>query len=299
MDIIANIKKGIKNPRKLATVILCDYLAPLFPDRIYIRLKSLLRCGYSFNLDTPTSFNEKLNWLKLHDRRTVYTTMVDKYRAKDYVGSIIGREYIVPLIGVWNKVDDIDFDSLPEKCMLKANFDSGGIVVFERGRTDIKMIKQKLTGSQSFNYYYRSREWPYRNVERKIIAEEFLDNDGQMIYDYKFWCFNGVPKIVYVTCKGKEIFENFYDQDFNILNIDHGFPRHLPEFTKPECFELMKSLAAQLSKGIPFVRCDFMPIKGKVYFGECTFYDWGGFRPFGGDWDTTIGDLLILPCNNS
>ena len=283
------------NFNKITKFLLCNCLAPLFPDVLYMHIKSKLYCGYKFNLNTPKTFNEKINWLKLHDRKPIYTTMVDKYKAKEFVGKIIGQEYIVPLIGVWNSVNDIDFDLLPKKCMLKANYDSGGTSVYERGKTDISTLKSKLQGSKSFNYYYRSREWPYKNVEHKIIAEEFLDNGGQIIYDYKFWCFNGVPKVVYVTCKSGKIFENFYDMDFNVLDIDHGFQRHYPEFEKPEYFELMKILATQLSKNIPFVRCDFMPVNGKIYFGECTFFDWGGFRPFGGDWDKKLGELLILP----
>ena len=128
----------------------------------------------------------------------------------------------MPMIAVWDDADDIDFQSLPDRCMIKANYDSGGIVAYRRGMNE-KAVRDKVRGNKyHFNYYYRSREWPYKDVPHKVFAEEFLDNDGKVITDYKFWCFNGEPKVMYVTCKSSDVFENFYDMDFKPLDIDHG-----------------------------------------------------------------------------
>lgn len=147
------------------------------------------------------------------------------------------------------------------------------------------------------NWYWASREWGYKHIEPCILAEEYLDEGtGHEVHDYKFWCFNGTPQYMYITNKGKVVKENFYDMDFNPVDINHGFERTVPEYNKPEGFERMKELAMVLSEGLPFVRIDFFNIGGKIYFGECTFYDWAGFRPFTDEkWDEMLGDLLTLP----
>ncbi len=275
--------------------LLTIWLSPLFTDRCYIRLLSKIRCGYVFDLKHPRTFNEKLNWIKINNRNPLYTRMADKYQAKEYARECIGDEYIVPLYGVWDRVEDIDFSALPVPCMLKSNADSCGRIVYRGGQMNASSIKKKLESQYPFNYYWQSREWPYKNIKRKIIAEQFLDNGGEIITDYKFWCFGGEPKIVYMTCKEGKVFENFYDMDFQPVSIDHGFPRRVPEFEKPAQFEMMKELAAKLSQGIPFVRVDFMMVQGRIWFGECTFFDWGGFQPFGGDWDEKLGAWIKLP----
>lgn len=277
--------------------ILRNYLSPIFSDRKYIKIMSKLRCGYEFNLDNPRTFNEKLNWLKINNRDPRYTIMADKYNAKEYVASIIGEEYVLPVIASWKKSDDIDFTRLPDKCMIKSNYNSGGVVKYIKGQTNEDFVKHKLRGRFEFiNFYYKSREWPYKNIKKVIFAEPMLDiPEGGVLDDYKFWCFNGEPRIMYVTCKSSHVFENFYDMDFNPIPIDHGFKRRTPEFERPEAFETMKMLARKLSTGIPFLRVDFFYVNGKVYFAENTFFDWGGFQPFAGDWDEKLGELLILP----
>ena len=160
---------------------------------------------------------------------------------------------------------------------------------FEKTR---KIIESNLTT----NYFYHRREWPYKNIKPRIIIDRYLDDHtGQELRDYKWWCFNGVPQYMYLTIKGKNIYENFYDMDFKPVAIDHGYPRHQPEFEKPSQFDLMKTLAAKLSKGIPFVRIDFFQVEGEVYFGEFTFYDWGGIHPFRNpNMDRMLGDLIVL-----
>lgn len=292
------IIKAFKQPKKVIYVLVQEYLSSFFPDKLYLRILSFLRFGKPFNLSNPTTFNEKLNWLKLYDRKDVYTTMVDKLSAKKYAADIIGKEYVVPLYAVYNSVDEINVDDLPIECVLKSNQDSGGAIIWKStgGGMDWDTVISKLKGRNK-NYWHRNREWPYKNVQLKFFAEMFLDNgtDSPVLYDYKFWCFNGEPKIMYITCKSKNYFENYYDMDFQPLMIEHDSIRKLPEFKKPEQFELMKNLAKQLSKNIPHVRVDFFLVQGRVYFGEFTFYDWAGLKPFGGDWDRILGEMLVLP----
>lgn len=294
---VRNVKHFIKDPKWFFGAILFEYLAPLFPDKMYIRMKSKYVVGYKYNLDNPKTFNEKMNWLKLNDHNPRYTDMVDKVKAKKLVASLIGDEYVVPLIKVWDRAEEVDFSILPEKCILKTNQDSGGAIKYYKG-SETKGIIKKLNGRMHlFNYYYYSREWPYRGVEKKIFAEEMLGNlkQNEVLNDYKFWCFNGVPQVMYVTCKSDDVFENFYDMDFKPLPIYHGSPRRSPEFERPAHFEKMKELAATLSKDIPFVRVDFFYVDGKIYFAEFTFFDWGGFRAFNDDWDLRLGNYLKLP----
>lgn len=273
--------------------------AKLFSDELYIRLKYRLMFGYDINLDNPMTFNEKLNWLKLNYHNPIMTTMADKYWAKKWVASKIGENYVVPCYGHWKHVEDIDFNSLPERCFLKSNQDSGGGMLVDKTKgIDYIAVRKRFSSKsiQGKNWYWSSREWAYKNIEPCILAEEYLDEGtGHELHDYKFWCFDGRPTYMYITNKGKVIKENFYDMDFRQAVIDHGFDRSVPEYEKPNAFDKMKELAAVLSEGLPFVRIDFFYIGGRVYFGECTFYDWAGFRPFANrEMDLQLGSLLSL-----
>lgn len=290
--------KALTHPNLLAQYLLVNYFAPLFSDKSFIKLKSKLIFGKSFDLDNPITFNEKMNWLKLNDRNPSYSNLVDKLKVKEHVAKLIGNEFVVPLISKWDRIEEIDFSNLPDKCVLKTNQDSGGAIIYEKGKSNYKMILKQLNNRMHlFNYYYYSREFPYKGVVKKIFAEQFLDNGNEidLLNDYKFWCFNGEPKIMYVTVKSSSIYENFYDMEFNPIQIKHGSPRRVPEFEKPKDFEKMKELASILSKDIPFVRVDFFYVRDKIYFGEYTFFDWGGFKPFEDNWDIKIGEHLKLP----
>lgn len=266
-------------------------------DKGYVEMHASSCLGYKVDLDNPKTFNEKLNWMKVFGRDSKYTIMADKYAAKDYVASVIGGEYIVPCLGVWNSFDEINFDELPNQFVLKATHQSGVIVCKDKSKFDMEYARKKLESDLNRNYYNVHREWVYKDIPPRIIADKFLDdNTGTELRDYKFWCFNGEPKVVYLTNKGENVYENFYDMDFNPIQIDHGFVRHQPEFVCPETFSLMKELATKLSKDIPFVRIDFFNVEGKVYFGECTFYDWGGCHPFASyEEDLKIGGWMTLP----
>jgi hypothetical protein len=267
-------------------------LNPYLSDKTYLELRSKLKVGYKFNLDNPQTFNEKLSWLKIHDRKDIYTTMVDKYRVKEYVAKKIGSEYVTPLIGVWDDINHVEFESLPIPCMLKSNVGSGKNMLYTGDKE--KAIALFAPEKKKLDHYWLSREWPHKNIEPKIIAEEALDNGGEPIIDYKFYVFNGVPKYIYVTVKEGDIFENFYDMDFNPVPINHSFPRRIPEFDRPKQFELMKELAQKLSDNLPFIRIDFMLAKDKIFFAEYTFYDWGGMLAFEDDWDAKLGELINI-----
>ncbi len=264
---------------------------------MYIKLMFLIKEGEWLNLEQPRTFNEKLNWLKNNYRKPLFTQMVDKYEVKSLVSNMIGEGYIVPCYGVWDKFEDIDFNKLPESFVLKTTNDSSGTIVCKDKRgLNLEFCKNRLSRSLHQNYYYSFREWPYKDVKPRIIADKLLDDGtGEVLRDYKFWCFEGKPTYMYFTVKNDDIYENFYDMDFKPVAINHRFKRAVPEFDKPECFEEMKELASKLSADIPFVRVDFFQVAGKVYFGEFTFYDWGAMRRFSTKkQDFELGELIDI-----
>lgn len=272
-------------------------LTSFVPDKLYVKKLFKAKVGYPIHLDNPKTLNEKLNWLKLYNRKPIYTKLADKFEVKLIVAKLIGEQYVVKNLGKWKSFEEIDFNKLPNQFVLKCTHDSSGAIVCrDKSTFDYMAAKTKINNSMDLNYFYAYREWPYKNIKPVIIADEFLDDhSGKELNDYKFWCFNGEPKYMYCTVKAKEIYENFYDMDFNPVYINHGFARRVPEFEKPAKFEEMKTLAAKLSKGIPFVRVDFFYVDGRVYFGEFTFYDWAGIRPFSSyEQDLELGKLLTI-----
>ena len=290
----------IHNPRKLVAAGLVR-IARIFPDELYLKLLFRLRMGYKLDLDNPQTFCEKLQWLKLHNRKSEYPQMVDKYDAKQYVVNIIGEKYIIPTIGVWNRVEDIDFDKLPNQFVLKCTHDSGGIVICkDKSQLDINAAKKLLRRGLKKNYSWQKREWPYKNITPHIICEKYMvDESGYELKDYKWFCFDGVPKALFIATdrgvKGEETKFDFYDADFNHLPFTNGHPNASKEIKKPAGFELMKQLAAKLSQGQPHLRVDFYDINGEIYFGELTFYHWSGTMPFEPmEWDYKFGSWIKL-----
>lgn len=295
------IIKGLKHPKFLLIFFIQEYLAKILSDTTYIKWIYRLRIGKKFHIDNPVTFNEKMSWLKLNDHNPLYTTLADKYEVKAYVANKIGSQYVVENFGVYDKWSVIDFEKLPDQFVMKGTHDSGGAFVCrDKNNFNFEATRRRIEANLATNCYYKSREWPYKEIKPRIIIDKLLDDHtGSELRDYKFWCFNGKPTYMYCTVKAKEIYENFYDMDFNPVMIDHGFPRHQPEFDKPAEFEEMKRLASKLSEGFPFIRIDFFDVEGHVYFGEFTFYDWGATMPFGGDWDERLGALLELPEKNN
>ena len=271
------------------------------PDREYIEKRYFLSFGRKLDLDNPVTYTEKLQWLKLYDHNPLYTDMVDKYQAKEYVKQKIGEQYVIPNLGVWEKYEDIDFGNLPEQFVLKCTHDSGSIIICRDKETfDLRAAKRKLKKYLNRDYYKCSREWPYKNVTPKIIAEPYLedDKDGEL-RDYKFFTFNGEPKLLYIA-QGRsgsgETTADFFDMNFNHLDlqIDHQMSEVLPH--KPENFESMKRFARILSEGVPQLRVDFYEVNGHVYFGEMTFFHCSGLVPFRPEkWDYELGRMVILP----
>lgn len=257
--------------------------------------------GRELDLNNPVTYTEKLQWLKLYDHRPEYTIMVDKYEVKKYVAEKIGQEYVIPLLGVWDRPEDIDFDALPERFVLKTTHDSGSYVICkDKNVLDISAARYRMAKFLKRKYYDCNREWPYKNVKPRIIAEEYMEDETyKELRDYKFFTFGGVPKVLYIAQgrgKGEPTVADFFDMDFKHLpfTIDHDMADVPPE--KPECFELMKELAAKLSEGTPQLRVDFYEVNGKVYFGEMTFFHCSGLTPFHPEeWDRIFGDWVILP----
>ena len=281
--------------KKLLPYIICD--------RRFIKEQWKLTMDYPLDLRNPRSFNEKLNWLKLNDRRPEYSMMVDKYLVKDYVAGIIGKEYIIPTLGVWDRPEDVDFDALPQRFVLKCNHNSGlGMVICrDKSSLDREAALEGLRKGLAQNYYRCQREWPYKNVRRRIIAEEYLEDDASgSLPDYKFFCFDGEVMALFIATgreKGEEATRfDFFDAEFRHLPFTNGHPNADVTPSRPECFEEMKSLAAKLSAGLPCVRVDLYQCNGKVYFGELTFSHWAGFKPFvPREWDYTFGSWIKLP----
>lgn len=277
-----------------------DNLLRIIPDRLYISLKYFKNFHKLPNLKNPNTYNEKLQWLKLNDRNPIYITMADKYEAKKYVANIIGEEYIVKTLGIWNKFDEIDFNSLPNQFVLKCTHDSGGIVICkDKTKFNKEEARKKIESSLKTNYYWHSREWPYKNIKPRIIAEEYIEDESGDLTDYKFFSFNGVTKALYVATDRQSKEEtkfDFFDENFNHLDFVNSHPNSPKEIKKPLQFDKMIELANKLSKGYPHIRVDFYEVNNKVYFGELTFYHMSGFQPFiPNKWDYIFGSWLKLP----
>ncbi|HEY9221968.1 MAG TPA: ATP-grasp fold amidoligase family protein [Lutibacter sp.] len=277
-------------------------LATLIPDKLYLKLLFRRVMGKKLNLENPQTFNEKLNWLKLNDRKPEYTNMVDKYNAKQYVADIIGDNYLIKTYGVWDKFDDIDFDKLPDQFVLKCTHDSGSVIIC-RAKSDFDYLaaKNKLTKALKRNSYLPGREWVYKDVKPRIIAEKYLDVPlNTSINDYKFFCFNGEPKCLFIATErhlGDEFVKfDFFDSEFNHLDIVQLHEQSGKKIEKPYSFEEMLRLSSILSAGMSHVRIDFYEIDKKPYFGEFTFYHHGGTIPFKTEkWDEILGSWIKLP----
>ena len=253
----------------------------LFPDKLYLQICFYLEMGKKLDLKNPKTMNEKLQWLKLYNRKPEYTTMVDKILVKDYVAKIIGKDYIVPLLGVWDTPDQIDFDALPSQFVLKTNHSGGNtgvVIVKDKSKIDRESIKEKLQISLKSDIYARYREWPYKNVERKVFAEAYLGDD---LADYKFYCYNGYADAVMI-CVDRQIGDPkfyFFDKEWTLKRYNKRGKEAPADFTLPKLdgVDKMFELASVLSKDIPYARVDFYNINGHIYFGEITFFPASGF----------------------
>ena len=276
------------------------YAMRIVPDKAYIQMYYFAHFKRFCNLRNPETYNEKLNWLKLHDRNEEYTKLVDKYEVKEYIASIIGEDYIIPTLGVWNHFDDIDFEKLPNQFVLKCTHDSEGLVIVkDKSKLDKVAAKEKIEAALKQNFYYIGREWPYKNVKPRIIAEKYMEDhvDGEL-RDYKFFCFDGQPKAMFIASDraSDHVKFDYFDLEFNHLDIKQKYPHAQNTLRKPETFDKMIEFSKILSIGFPHVRVDFYEVDGRLYFGELTFYHFSGFMPFEpSKWDKTFGDWIHLP----
>lgn len=272
------------------------------PDKWYINIKYFKFFNKFVDFQNPQTYSEKLQWLKLYNRDPFYNILVDKYRVKEYVSNKIGGQYVIPLLGHWEHFDEIDFDKLPEQFVLKTNHDCGGVVVCkDKKHFNEDAAKKLLESHLKTNYFWKHREWPYKDVKPCIFAEKYMvDESGYELKDYKWFCFDGEPKALFIAQDRDNPNEDtkfdFYDMDFKHLPFTNGHPSANIDRKRPAGFEEMKMLASNLSEGFPHVRVDFYNINGKIYFGEMTFFHWSGFVKFEPkEWDYTFGSWIHLP----
>lgn len=291
-----------ENPKRLFAMLGSKGLLNWMPDELYIKIKYKLSMGYWPDLKNPQTFNEKLQWLKLYDRKPLYTQLVDKYAVRQYIADKIGEEYLIPLVGgPWKNADEIDFDALPEQFVLKCNHDSGGVIVCkDKSKLDVEAAKRKLNKRLRVNYYYANREWPYKNVEPCIIAEQYMGNHGTDLSDYKWYCFDGETKFLLITedrnNEGELTKFNYFDMDYTALPFYNSGPHSTELPKKPKSFAQMKAIAEKLGQGFPHIRVDLYEAGDKIFFGELTLYDSSGMEKYDPpEWDKTIGSWLTLP----
>ena len=276
-------------------------LSHIVPDKLYLLIKYKVKLGKWPNLKYPKLYTEKLQWLKLYDRNPEYTKMVDKLEMKAYVTEKIGEKYVVPTLGVWEKFEEIDFSSLPDKFVLKCTHNSGGLIICNnKSLLNMEDAKKKINSSLNKNYFWHSREWPYKNVKPRILAEKYMEDNGNAdipITDYKFFCFYGSPKILYLTQEtSSEPYADCYDMEFNKMDLQIPDPNSKIIAQKPKRFEEMKHIAGKLSEGIPHLRIDLYDINDQLYVGELTFFHYGGLAPvFPEKWNQILGDWIKLP----
>ena len=277
------------------------------PDAPYLKLLYRFKMGHRLDLKSPKTFTEKIQWLKLYNRKPEYTKMVDKYAVKEYVANLIGEEYIIPTLEVWNKPEDIDWGSLPNQFVLKTTHGGGGggvVICKDKATFDKTTAFAKLKESMASDIYSGLREWPYKDVPKRIIAEKFMAPEkspdsvlkSSELLDYKFFCFDGEPRFLYISDSPSHslaflntdwTLTDFGRDDYHPLNI-------IPE--KPENLEEMLAIARKLSVGIPHVRVDLYNIDKHIYFGELTLYTCSGYIPFNPkEYDGKLGDFLTLP----
>ena len=302
---ITTAVKMLTKPEKRVVLLNELGLYRWMQDEMFLRYFYKAKIGKELHLDEPKTYNEKLQWLKLYDHNPQYPLLVDKYTVKEIVAEKIGLEYVVPLLGVYDKFEQIDFEKLPESFVIKTTHNSGGVYICadkasgvfikKNGkRYNIDSLEKDIKKQLKKNYYHSSREWAYKDIPPRIIVEQHI---GNKVEDYKVMCFGGVPKIVYVesgrisgaTC-------DFFDADFKRLDLRQLVPNSDKAFEKPGFFEEMMETARKLSSEFPQVRVDFFSSEGKLYFAELTFYNWGGFAKFEPEeWDLKMGQWLKLP----
>lgn len=296
------IKGVIENPKKIILFAASKGCFKVIPDKTYLKILYYAYLGKKLNINNPRTFNEKLQKLKLCNRKKEYTTYVDKYAVRKHITEMIGEEHLIDLLGVYDKFEDIDFDTLPNQFVLKCTHDCGGNVICkDKEQLDIEAAKKKISRCLKRNYYYHGREFPYKNVKPRIICEKYMvDQSGAELKDYKFMCFNGEVKCLFICLnRNSETGLNIdiYDTEWNLMPFQRpNHPNSGTVIPKPKNFDRMVKFAEKLSKDIPFVRVDFYEIDSKLYFGELTFFPGSGYEEFTPEsYDYLLGSWIELP----
>lgn len=290
------IKKVIKTPK----IIPLKLFGKIMSDDMYLEIMYEYIMGKKLDFNNVKTFNEKLQWLKINDRKTEYTKLVDKYDVREYISENIGEEYLIPIIGVYNNFDEIEFNKLPNKFVLKCTHDSGGIVICkDKNKFNIQLAKKKINKSLKTNYYYSGREWPYKNIKPRIICETYMESGNDDLIDYKFFCFNGEVKLILVCSERFSedgLKETFFNNKWEIQNLKRPKCKiSNKKIDKPKNLNKMINLAEKLSKDKKFLRVDFYEIEGQVYFGELTFFPASGFEGFEPkEYDAILGEWLNI-----
>lgn len=297
---LKRIAKGLMNPRLTEYYLLGLQIARIIPDKTLLKLKYKAAHGQKLDLNNPKKFNEKLQWLKLYDRKPLYTLLADKYEVKKYIKELIGEEYIIPLLGVYNSYNEIDFDKLPNQFVLKPNHTSGDIYICkDKSKIDYEGLKKQTKNWMTREYYWLHREWPYKNIKPRIISEQFMvDESGIELKDYKIFCFNGKPKLIEVDFgRFKSHQRNFYTTEWEYLDFMLEYPTDATRIIKkPVKLNEMLYLAEKISTDIPHVRIDFYSINNHIFFGEVTFYHESGYGEFTPEsYDYLLGSWINLP----
>ena len=305
MSVLTKFKRIVRNPRIIMLYLMRYRWSRVIPDELFLSLSYYLRINRKLDIISPKSFNEKLQWLKLYDRTPRYTDLVDKYAVRDYIRNTIGEEYLVPLIGVYNTAEEIDYSVLPKQFVLKPTHTSGDVIICrDKDSLDIKETTKRLNKWLKREYFWYQREWPYKNVNPRIICEELLVDElqGELI-DYKIMCFNGEPRCLFLCLERRSedgLKVDFYDLDWNPLPFERHYPRSNRTIQKPTCLNEMLELSKTLSKGIPFVRVDFYIVNDQIKFGELTFFPGSGMEEFTPEsFDYLLGSWLDLSKVNS
>jgi hypothetical protein len=293
------IKSLISHPRLFLSALWSSRIFHFVPDRIFLKIKYFLIFGKRLNLKNPQTFNEKIQWLKLYDRKPEYTQIVDKYEVRKYIEDRIGNEYLIPLFGVWDNFDDINFDNLPNQFVLKANHFSGGVFICkDKQGFDIEKTRKEMNKVLKRNYYFYGREWPYKNVKPRIKAEKYMvDESGVELKDYKIYCYDGLPKYILVCSERylrSGLKKTFFDPNWNYIHGIVNWPKSEQTIKEPHSLKEMLRLSRLLSKDISFLRVDFYEVQEKIYFGELTIHPAAGFEDHSTpDWDKKMGEGIL------
>lgn len=265
----------------------------------FLKRRFKISLGYNLNLHNPQTYNEKLNWIKVNYHDDLMTVCCDKILVKEYVKNLIGEEYIIPTIQVWDNTDEVNFDNLPDRFVIKCNHNSGkGLIVCKnKNELAIDTCKQKLVEALKEDYFAKFYEWPYKNIKRKILAEQYIESDEKGLIDYKFYCFNGEPKYLLIASdRTIGVKFDYFDINLNPLPFEQGGKRGHYQIKNIKNYDKMVAIARKLSKGFPHVRVDLYNLEGKILFGELTFFDSAGFGRFKPrQWDYEFGKQFALP----